>query len=178
MQLICHVGMESPRCRTGARERRARPPGPMTALALGVARLYRTRYEAVHTEPGEARGDLSQLHQGTAEYCVLALLCDGDATASTGPRAVRQRRGLVTSEGTIYPLLTRLRKDQLVTTTWREYEKAAKESRKDDVTLVSLLRRRGSKNWGGLCSSRSVRSMPLQPLGHRGGSIWSTQTRR
>ena len=30
--------------------------------------------------------------------------------------------GLVTSEGTIYPLLTRLRKDELVTTLWRESE--------------------------------------------------------
>ncbi len=30
--------------------------------------------------------------------------------------------GLVTSEGTIYPLLTRLRKDELVTTFWQESE--------------------------------------------------------
>jgi PadR family transcriptional regulator len=28
----------------------------------------------------------------------------------------------VTSEGTIYPLLTRLRREQLVTTSWRESE--------------------------------------------------------
>jgi len=29
-------------------------------------------------------------------------------------------RGLVASEGTIYPLLSRLRRDDLVTTTWQE----------------------------------------------------------
>ena len=31
-------------------------------------------------------------------------------------------RGLVTSEGTIYPLLARLRRDGLVTTSWQESE--------------------------------------------------------
>ena len=37
-------------------------------------------------------------------------------------RELSESAGLVTSEGTIYPLLTRLRKEQLVTTTWRESE--------------------------------------------------------
>lgn len=37
-------------------------------------------------------------------------------------REVSAVDGLVTSEGTVYPLLTRLRKKQLVTTFWRESE--------------------------------------------------------
>jgi PadR family transcriptional regulator PadR len=36
--------------------------------------------------------------------------------------AARVKSGLVTSEGTICPLLTRLRREQLVTTSWRESE--------------------------------------------------------
>ncbi|MEX2135474.1 MAG: helix-turn-helix transcriptional regulator [Chloroflexota bacterium] len=32
-----------------------------------------------------------------------------------------QAGGLVTSEGTIYPLLARLRRDDLVTTSWRKW---------------------------------------------------------
>ena len=36
--------------------------------------------------------------------------------------ALSESAGLVTSEGRIYPLLSRLRQDQLVTTTWRESE--------------------------------------------------------
>ena len=37
-------------------------------------------------------------------------------------RALSDAGGLVTSEGTIYPLLSRLRRDGLVETTWRESE--------------------------------------------------------
>jgi PadR family transcriptional regulator, regulatory protein PadR len=74
-------------------------------------------------EPGGARGDLSQLRRGTVEYCVLALLRDGERYGFELVRKLSDSPGpLVTSEGTIYPLLTRLRKDQLVTTTWRESE--------------------------------------------------------
>jgi PadR family transcriptional regulator PadR len=70
-------------------------------------------------EPGEARTGLSQLRRGIVEYCVLALLRDGERYGFELVRELSERAGLITSEGTIYPLLTRLRKDQLVTTTWR-----------------------------------------------------------
>ena len=75
-------------------------------------------------EPGEAsiaasRG-LSQLRRGTVEYCVLALLRGGERYGFELVRELSEAAGLVTSEGTIYPLLTRLRKEGLVTTTWRE----------------------------------------------------------
>jgi PadR family transcriptional regulator, regulatory protein PadR len=53
---------------------------------------------------------------------VLALLRDGERYGFELVRELSEGAGLVTSEGTIYPLLTRLRKDQLVTTTWRESE--------------------------------------------------------
>ncbi len=35
-------------------------------------------------------------------------------------RELEQAGGLLTSEGTIYPLLSRLRRDRLVATAWRE----------------------------------------------------------
>jgi PadR family transcriptional regulator PadR len=73
-------------------------------------------------EPGEARTTLSQLRRGVVEYCVLALLRDGERYGFELVRELSESAGLVTSEGTIYPLLTRLRKDHLVTTTWRESE--------------------------------------------------------
>ena len=71
-------------------------------------------------EPGVARDSLSQLRRGTVEYCVLALLRDGERYGFELVRQLSDSAGLVTSEGTIYPLLTRLRKEHLVTTTWRE----------------------------------------------------------
>jgi PadR family transcriptional regulator, regulatory protein PadR len=73
-------------------------------------------------EPGETRSSLSQLRRGALEYCVLALLRGGARYGFDLVRALSEVDGLVTSEGTIYPLLTRLRRDQLVTTFWRESE--------------------------------------------------------
>lgn len=71
-------------------------------------------------EPVQARNVLSQLRRGTVEYCVLALLRDGERYGFELVRELADVDGLVTSEGTIYPLLTRLRKDELVSTFWRE----------------------------------------------------------
>jgi PadR family transcriptional regulator, regulatory protein PadR len=73
-------------------------------------------------EPGEARNTLSQLRRGAVEYCVLALLRDGERYGFELVRKLSEVDGLVTSEGTIYPLLTRLRRDDLVTTFWQESE--------------------------------------------------------
>jgi len=73
-------------------------------------------------EPVSTRNVVSQLRRGTVEYCVLALLRDGERYGFELVRALADADGLVTSEGTIYPLLTRLRKDELVTTFWRESE--------------------------------------------------------
>jgi PadR family transcriptional regulator PadR len=73
-------------------------------------------------EPGETRNALSQLRRGVLEYCVLALLSDGERYGFELVRTLSDVDGMVTSEGTIYPLLSRLRREALVTTTWRESE--------------------------------------------------------
>jgi PadR family transcriptional regulator PadR len=63
---------------------------------------------------------VSQMRRGTLEYCVLALLRDQERYGFELVRALSAANGLVTSEGTIYPLLTRLRGDRLITSTWSE----------------------------------------------------------
>ena len=68
---------------------------------------------------GEARKPLTELSRGVVEHCVLAVIQSDDAYAFDIVRTLGER-GLVTSEGTIYPLLARLRRDGLVTTDWRE----------------------------------------------------------
>ena len=73
-------------------------------------------------EPGATRNPLPQLRRGALEFCVLALLRDESRYAFELVRELSSVDGLVTSEGTIYPLLTRLRKDELVTTFWQESE--------------------------------------------------------
>lgn len=69
-----------------------------------------------------ALGDtaISQLRRGVLEYCVLALLQDKESYSYEIVHALSQADGLVTSEGTLYPLLSRLRKEDIVSTTWRE----------------------------------------------------------
>lgn len=63
---------------------------------------------------------LSQLRRGVLEYCVLAALRDGEHYGYELVAQLSAADGLLTSEGTIYPLLGRLRKDGAVATTWRE----------------------------------------------------------
>jgi PadR family transcriptional regulator PadR len=72
--------------------------------------------------PGGARDPLTQLRRGTLEYCVLALLRDGRRYGFDLVRTLSAADGLLVSEGTIYPLLSRLRRDQLVVTSWQESE--------------------------------------------------------
>lgn len=63
---------------------------------------------------------ISQLRRGVLEFCVLALLRDGERYSFDLVRALGDADGLVTSEGTLYPLLGRLRRDGMVQSTWRE----------------------------------------------------------
>jgi PadR family transcriptional regulator PadR len=63
---------------------------------------------------------ISQLRRGALEFCVLALLRDGERYGFDLVRELADAGGLVTTEGTLYPLLARLRRDGVVETTWRE----------------------------------------------------------
>jgi PadR family transcriptional regulator PadR len=65
-------------------------------------------------------GLLPQMRRGVLQYCVLALLAEEERYGFDLVRALGEVEGMVTSEGTIYPLLSRLRRDGLVETTWRE----------------------------------------------------------
>lgn len=71
-------------------------------------------------EPGGARNPLSQLRRGVLEYCVLSLLGDEELYGFDLVRRLSDVDGMVISEGTIYPLLSRLRREGWVTTTWAE----------------------------------------------------------
>lgn len=62
---------------------------------------------------------VTQLRRGVLEHCVLALL-QGEERYGYDLVVELSEAGLLASEGTIYPLLSRLRKDDLVATTWRE----------------------------------------------------------
>lgn len=60
------------------------------------------------------------MRRGLLPYCVLALLHGTQRYGFELVRTLGSIDGLVTGEGTIYPLLARLRRQGLVHTTWQE----------------------------------------------------------
>lgn len=70
--------------------------------------------------PDDASKLMSQMRRGAIEYCVLALLRRQERYGFELTQALAEAGGLVTSEGTIYPLLSRLRRERLVDSSWRE----------------------------------------------------------
>jgi PadR family transcriptional regulator, regulatory protein PadR len=69
---------------------------------------------------GEAGNLVAQMRRGVLPYCVLAMLKDKEQYGFELVHALGGIDGMVTGEGTIYPLLARLRRQGLVETTWQE----------------------------------------------------------
>lgn len=61
----------------------------------------------------------SQMRKGMLEFCVLLLLKHGDAYASQIIGMMKEAH-LIVVEGTLYPLLTRLKNDGLLSYRWEE----------------------------------------------------------
>lgn len=61
----------------------------------------------------------SQMRKGMLEYCILLLLNRGPAYATDIIQQLKQAQ-LIVVEGTLYPLLTRLKNDQLLCYQWQE----------------------------------------------------------
>ncbi|MCC2309962.1 PadR family transcriptional regulator [Cellulomonas chengniuliangii] len=67
-----------------------------------------------------AEGVLTQMRKGVLEFCVLAYLRSGPAYGLEIATELGRHETLFTSEGTLYPLLARLRKQGWVETSWQE----------------------------------------------------------
>jgi PadR family transcriptional regulator, regulatory protein PadR len=70
--------------------------------------------------PGDDINWLAQVRRGVAEQCVLALLTRGEMYGFELARELGARGRIIGSEGTLYPLLARLRRNGFVETSWRE----------------------------------------------------------
>lgn len=62
----------------------------------------------------------AQLRKGCLEMAVLAVLAPGTSYGLEIIRALESHSNLVLSEGTVYPILNRLREDGLVDSSWVE----------------------------------------------------------
>jgi len=107
--------------RTDRRQIRSRAARQIRAF---FPALYRQQVRPPGTlrgmEPGDAKSPLTQLRRGVIEFCVLALLEQEPMYAVDLVRRLAEVDAIATTEGTIYPLLSRLRRDGSVTTEWQE----------------------------------------------------------
>jgi PadR family transcriptional regulator PadR len=62
----------------------------------------------------------SSLRRGTLEFCVLAMVEREDVYGTEIVRRLGHERGFATSEGTVYPLLSRLRRVGWLDSKWSE----------------------------------------------------------
>ena len=61
----------------------------------------------------------AQMRKGVLEYCILSILKRGEAYPSEIIEELKQARMIIV-EGTLYPLLTRLKNSGLLTYRWEE----------------------------------------------------------
>jgi PadR family transcriptional regulator PadR len=61
----------------------------------------------------------AQMKKGILEYCILAVISKGEAYASDILEEMKKSK-LIVVEGTLYPLLTRLKNDGLLSYNWVE----------------------------------------------------------
>ncbi len=63
---------------------------------------------------------ITQMRKGAVEYCILALLAGRERYGYELVQALSGVDGMLVTEGTVYPILSRLKRDGLVSTEWRE----------------------------------------------------------
>ena len=61
----------------------------------------------------------AQMRKGLLEYCILSIISREEAYASDILETLKQANLLVV-EGTLYPLLTRMKNEELLTYRWQE----------------------------------------------------------
>lgn len=88
---------------------------PRCCLGLIIlVKTFKQTIEKMNTENAK-----SQMRKGMLEYCVMLLL-HREASYATDIIAQLKEAELIVVEGTLYPLLSRLKKDGLLTYEWRE----------------------------------------------------------
>jgi len=67
----------------------------------------------------EIENTKAQMRKGVLEYCILSILSNGDAYSTDIIEKMKDAK-LIVVEGTLYPLLTRLKNDGLLNYRWEE----------------------------------------------------------
>jgi PadR family transcriptional regulator PadR len=118
----------------------------------------------IKDRPGTDGEWSSQLRRGVLEMCILAIIERGPSYGYEIVTELARAPQLASGEGTVYPLLRRLKKDALVETFWQEsaagpprqyYRITAKGTVGLDVmraewrSLIAAMNKYGAKNKNG-----------------------------
>ena len=104
-----------------------------------------------------------QLRKGCLEMAVLAALAPGRNYGLEIIRALERHSNLVLSEGTVYPILNRLREDGLLTASWVESETGHPRKYYSLTRLGYERATRMAEAWLQFTSGVNTLIMPLLP---------------
>ncbi|MFY0644190.1 MAG: PadR family transcriptional regulator [Bacteroidia bacterium] len=94
----------------------------------------------------------SQMRKGILEYCILALISKGEVYASDIIGSLKEAK-LIVVEGTLYPLLTRLKNAGLLKYAWKESEQGPPRKYYSLTETGQLFINELSKTWNELTKS-------------------------
>lgn len=86
----------------------------------------------------------AQMRKGILEFCILSVISGGQAYASDILKTLKDA-GLIVVEGTVYPLLTRLKNSELLNYEWEESKSGPPRkyytlTKKGEATMKELLK--------------------------------------
>jgi PadR family transcriptional regulator PadR len=91
----------------------------MKIIVLCFARYYNLFYLCQKFEIMNAENVKAQMRKGILEYCILSIIQKRDVYPSEIINELKKAQ-LIVVEGTLYPLLTRLKNDGVLTYRWEE----------------------------------------------------------
>ena len=93
----------------------------MEALGDGYSVNFSGCYYSINVRQDKMKLEnvKAQMRKGVLEYCILSILSGDDAYASDIIKELKEAEMIVV-EGTLYPLLTRLKNDGLLSYRWEE----------------------------------------------------------
>lgn len=94
----------------------------------------------------------SQMRKGILEYCILALISKGEVYASDIIESLKEAK-LIVVEGTLYPLLTRLKNAGLLNYSWKESDQGPPRKYYSLTETGQLFINELSKTWAELNQS-------------------------
>ena len=87
-----------------------------------------------------------QMRKGVLEFCILAIIAKNESYASDIIAALKDAKILVV-EGTLYPLLTRLKNDDLLKYSWEESKSGPPRKYYQLTTKGESVLKEMHKNW-------------------------------